>query len=48
MADYAFTVYITAHDPRDDAAERIQCEIARHLAVIFQKQFKGVAPHVDQ
>ena len=46
--EYAFTVYINAHDPRDDAAERIQREIARHLAVIFQKQFKGVSSANDE
>lgn len=44
--DYAFTVYITAHDPRDDAAERIRREIDRHLSVIFNDQYKGVT-HVD-
>ncbi len=42
---YTFAVHIEATDPRDDAAERIQLEIARHLAVIFGKQFKGVEPH---
>lgn len=42
VVEYRYTVHIEAHDPRDDAAERIQTEIARHLAVIFGKQFKGV------
>jgi hypothetical protein len=42
MMEYRYIVIIEAHDPRDDAAERIQLEIARHLAVIFGTQFKGV------
>jgi hypothetical protein len=47
--EYAYTVIIEAHDPRDDAAERIQLEIARHLAVIFGAQFRGVTNgHSDQ
>jgi hypothetical protein len=47
--EYQFTVTIVAHDPRDDAADRIRREIDRHLSVIFNDQYKGVTSgHPDQ
>lgn len=37
----AYTVYVETADTRTDE-DRIQLELARHLAVIFKNQFKGV------
>lgn len=44
MAEYHYTIIIESADPREDAATRIQVEVARHLAVLFPTMFKGVTP----